>query len=318
MKLKMHLPLLRALVSIAALVLLLTLYDFKETFHVVTAMRGIWFAAAVAAFVVTTIFFVLRWNLTLPASVGIMGTARGYVASYFYSLLPTGQMGAELGKVMALANHADLAVLTGSVVFDKLVGLLALTILGALAWFLAHGSALWMIVLVSLIGAGCVVALTCAQFVALLIGAVTPWAKIVSLSQPIARWAKDPILLIKVLVLGLAGQVCMIAVYVIIAHALGIDIPLPRLALFVVIANLATLVPISLGGVGVREASLVGLLATQGVRAEMSIALSLTVFAVFLIGACAGAVVEFHEAANAWKRFAARSKTNDGSSKKYL
>jgi len=325
MKLRKYLPLLRALISIAALVLLLTLYDFKETFNLVAAMHGAAFIAAVAAFAATTILFVLKWNLTLPANVGVMGTARGYVASYFYSLLPTGQMGAELGKVMTLANHADFTVLTGSVVFDKVAGLLTLAILGALAWFLAHGAALWMIVVLSLVAAGCIVALVCTPFAAtILLASMLPavarrlLAKLVLLSQPIARWVKDPILLIKVLVLGLAGQACMIAVYVIIARALSIDVPLPYFALLVVIANLATLVPISLGGVGVREASLVGLLTAQGVRAESAIALSLTVFAVFLIGAFAGAAVEFHQLMNAWRRLAARSKTNavDAPSKK--
>lgn len=302
----------RALISVLALVLLLVLYDFKQTIHAFTVVPIVDLAGAVAAFGVTTLLFINKWGMTLAREVGFLAMARSYLASCFYSLLPTGQVGAELGKVMTLAGRGTPSLVAASVVFDKLIGLLALGVLGIVAWFFAAGAAVWMLVLVLVVVACCVGVLVCTPFATALLtfaAAKIPTflprfrARIASLAAPVERWATDPMLLAKVLLLGFGGQLCMVAQYVFVAHGLGLTVAVPVLAVFVVVANLATLIPISLGGVGVREASLVGMLAADGVPGESAIALSLLVFAIFLIGAAAGAVIEFHELALAWRRF---------------
>lgn len=315
MTLRRYLPLIRAFVSILALALLLILSDFRQTFHFIGAMRGVYFAGAVVLFALNTVLFIVKWTLTLPAEVAFSAAARSFLVSKFHSLLPTGQMGAELSKVLTLADRANPSLVAGSVAFDKVTGLLSLGVLGAAAWFVLPNLALWMVVLVLLSVTSCTVALACAPFSVTLLSiadAKVPHvlprfrAKVGLVSAPIARWSTDPWLLARVLVLGLAGQACMIAVYALIARGLGIALPMPALALFVVVANLATLIPISLGGIGVREASLVGLLASQGVAPESAIALSLLVFAVFLLGAATGAVFEFQALISTWKQHALR------------
>jgi uncharacterized membrane protein YbhN (UPF0104 family) len=321
MKLRRHLPLIRAFVSIVALALLLILSDSRQTFHFIGSVRGSCFAGAVVLFALNTVLFIVKWTLTLPDEVSFSVAARSFLVSKFHSLLPTGQMGAELSKVLTLANRTNPSLVASSVAFDKVTGLLSLGALGAAACIVLMNAALWMIVLVLLVIVVCTIALACAPFSTKLLSIadaraprVLPKirATIALVSAPIASWSTDPGLLAKVLILGLAGQACMIAVYALISNGLGIALPVPELALFVVVANLATLIPISLGGIGVREASLVGLLASHGVAAESAIALSLLVFAVFLLGAAVGAVFEFHVLLTAGKRyiFRRRATTN--------
>lgn len=320
MKLRHYLPLVRALVSILALVLLLTLYDFRQVFHFASSIRGAYFAAAIGFFVVNTVLFIVKWTLTLPGEVTFLAAARSFLVSRFHSLLPAGQVGGELSKVLTLASHADPSVITGSVVFDKITGLLSLGLLGASAWFFFPGAPVWMIVLVLLVIVGCVIALVCSRFAFTLLAIDRQSAhflarfraKIALVSAPIVRWTTDPWLTARVLVLGLAGQACMIVVYLLIARGLEIKLAVPELVLFVVVANLATLIPISLGGVGVREASLVGLLASHGVAAESAIALSLIVFAVFVLGVTTGAVIEFQGLVYACGRLIWRRRRTEG------
>lgn len=311
MKLRRYLPLLRAFVSILALALLVVLSDFRQIVHFMGSMRGIYFVGAVALFALNTALFIIKWTATLPGEVTFSAAARSFLVSRFHSLLPTGQMGAELSKVLTLADRANPPLVAASVAFDKVTGLLALGALGAAAWFVLPNAAVWMIVLVLLVVAGCAVALACAPFSVRLLAIAEKKvphalprfrAKAALMSAPIVRWSTAPWLLARVLVLGLVGQACMIAVYALIARGLGIDLPVPELALFVVVANLATLIPISVGGIGVREASLVGLLASHAVPTESAIALSLLVFAVFLLGAAVGAVFEFLELGLGWRR----------------
>lgn len=64
------------------------------------------------------------------------------------------------------------------------------------------------------------------------------------------------------------------------AGALGIDVPFSTLVLVTTISWVIVLVPVSIGGLGLRELTFVALLAPQGVGEEAAVALSLFQFAV--------------------------------------
>jgi glycosyltransferase 2 family protein len=307
-----YLPVLRAVVSLTAISLLFSVYDFKNVFRLASHLPAQALAISIGAFVANTAISIFKWKLALPQTVNLSATTRGYVASYFYSLLPTGQIGAELGKVVALAKHASLHALTSSVIFDRVTGLLALALLGITAWlFTSDTEAAWIPMLVIAVAVTCIGALALAPFFRrktegenrrpILI-------KLNAVAENIAHLAENRPLLLKALILGVAGQACMLVTYNILANAIGIELPIADFSLLVVVANLATIVPVSLGGVGVREASLVGLLAQHRIDGESALALSLTVFAVFMLGAVAGGAIELHELVEVWRN--ARAKAN--------
>ena len=68
------------------------------------------------------------------------------------------------------------------------------------------------------------------------------------------------------------------------------------------IQGVLQLVPVTIGGLGVREGSLVYLLEPYGLAGEHAIAFSMTVFAAMCIGACAGGVLETVEILRRRKR----------------
>lgn len=75
--------------------------------------------------------------------------------------------------------------------------------------------------------------------------------------------------------LGLAASVAGIGAACVLGHDIGIDLPFSAFAIAVGGAALLSILPISLGGWGVREAGMVALLGAQGVATEPALALSL-------------------------------------------
>jgi hypothetical protein len=82
------------------------------------------------------------------------------------------------------------------------------------------------------------------------------------------------------------------AVLALLARNLGIDLPLADWAWIFGLVSLAVLVPLSIGGIGLREGALVGSLALLGVAGGKALALSFGVFAIALAGAMTGALCE--------------------------
>ena len=76
---------------------------------------------------------------------------------------------------------------------------------------------------------------------------------------------------------------------VLAAWALGIDIALPHFLVFVPIILFVQLLPISVAGLGTREAAFVYFFGSVGVGAESAFALSLLFFAGTILSAVPGA-----------------------------
>jgi uncharacterized membrane protein YbhN (UPF0104 family) len=293
---------LRALTGVSIMIALFWYYDFGQTVRLVLTLSGGSLLVAIGWFVLNTAISIGKWQLSLPIHVRFATIARSYVTSYFYSLLPTGQAGAELGKIAMLSSRASLSSLATSIAFDKLTSVLALCLVGTFAWLFAPVE-LWMGLLVATGVLGCALAIV---FAPTLRNLVQRWP--LRLCLPVKfRIAVEDFLCVlssltrrrdvvaKSLFLGLASQLCLVGTYQALASALGVNLPIADLALFVVVANIATLLPISFGGIGIREASFVGLLTSAHISGDKALALSLSVFAVFLLGAAAGGAIELYQ-----------------------
>src|SRR5262249_33947613 len=147
--------LLRALIGVGIFVALFWVYDFRHTVHMVATLPGYSVLIAVGWFALNTVVSIAKWQLSLPTHVRFAAIARSYVASYFYALLPTGQAGAELGKIAVLSSRATLSALATSVTFDKLTSVLALCMVGFGAWLSAAHQPVWMGLLVGAGAAAC-------------------------------------------------------------------------------------------------------------------------------------------------------------------
>lgn len=114
--------------------------------------------------------------------------------------------------------------------------------------------------------------------------------KILLLRDAMTSFRKRPSVLIQPMVISLINIAMVILMNWLIALALGIKVTIAVLAAVISIMTLLVTLPISINGIGLRENSLVVLLALVGVEPERSLALSLISFFLIVLSALPGGV----------------------------
>ncbi|HHT79530.1 MAG TPA: flippase-like domain-containing protein [Actinobacteria bacterium] len=97
--------------------------------------------------------------------------------------------------------------------------------------------------------------------------------------------------LVKVMFYSITLQFAVILNYWLAARALGIELNLVDFIFIVPVVTIIAMLPISLGGIGVREGSLVFMMVKLGAQNEKAAMCSLLLFAMLVILAIAGGVV---------------------------
>ena len=115
-------------------------------------------------------------------------------------------------------------------------------------------------------------------------------------------YAKDTTLIIRAVMLGALFQLIAIGNTIILAHSLGINISAFDWFWIFSLVSIAIFIPITIGGLGVREGFFVGLFGCFAVAPMQAIILSLSVFALQVLAGTVGGMLE------AWHWFGSRSK----------
>lgn len=97
------------------------------------------------------------------------------------------------------------------------------------------------------------------------------------------------------LMISLFYQFISIMLSYIVAIAFGINIPLLAFLVFVPLVWIFMMIPISLGGTGLREISFIYLFSLIGVAEEQSLVISLGTFLAMVLSALIGALIFFYE-----------------------
>jgi glycosyltransferase 2 family protein len=280
---------LRLAVSFGLLAALLLLVDLREAWRVVVEARIELLALMLAAMIGERLFAAWRWLLLLR--VGEPGLGYGpvlritLISTWLGTFLPGG-VGIEALRVWYLSRlTADLPLALASVVVERLCGLLALLGLIGLGLLLAP-IALPLAVELALLAA-------LAALLAFALALAHPWprrlarrlltrprlarlwASLAGLERRLDAYLRRPRVLAPALALALAFQGLRVLTVVIGAAALGIAVDPLLLAVIVPITILVALLPISIGGLGPREAAYVALLGLAGVAPEPALVLAL-------------------------------------------
>jgi uncharacterized membrane protein YbhN (UPF0104 family) len=116
-------------------------------------------------------------------------------------------------------------------------------------------------------------------------------------------WGRSPRTIVLVLVLGFAYQVLTVLVLTMVGRTVGVELSFALAAVSTAIVLVAMLVPISIGGLGVREGGYVLLLGKAGIDAADATSLSLlSVVAIILAGAAVVGATAGWEAIQARER----------------
>jgi uncharacterized protein (TIRG00374 family) len=226
-----------------------------------------------------------------------------YFTGMFFNLFLPTIVGGDAVKALMLARETGAPARAAMSVFmERNIGLCALLIvaIGAaelappvelfgmslrlLTWVLAAGYAAANVVLMSPL----------VYRIADRVIAATPLARLRpragSLYQAIVPYQSAPGRILASVGLSFVFQGIVIAVVFLNARALALDVPLAAVAVFVPLVSLAGMVPVSVNGLGVREALYILLFGRIGVPVETAVSLALLYLAVTFLASLPGGV----------------------------
>ena len=278
------------LVRVAASALLLTFVlwqvDLTDVLAAIVTTSLPLFVAASLFHVLGVVIRAIRWRLLLRAqgheqSVADLSHAI-MVGIFFNNLLPT-SFGGDGYRALALARPCgSLATSSASVLADRILGVIALMVFAALALLIGVSTDLATApIWITLTG----VAVALALAFVMLRGDRRAWLtrflpgrmlreKLDRFLEALAVYRDEPRVIAAGLLWSFVLQLEVIVQFYLFGLALGWSVPFIVYALFVPIILLLLMLPISIGGFGVREGLFAAFFSTVGVDAAHAVALS--------------------------------------------
>lgn len=280
--------------------------DFTEIGATLSRLDTASFVTAVAVMLLSSLAACIRWWLLLrhaDTHARFAQVLPSYYLGLFYNnLLPTG-VGGDIVRTIHLHQRGlGLKALAASMILDRGIGLIAMLMLATTcAAFLPHTELSAPIRNPAL------------AFLAVCLGGIalafTPWVgTAIAWLQRRYRtnrvrhgalesvmmcysYRSKPALLLLATLLSFIAQSLAISAYIVLGHVIGLSLSPVTYFVIVPIVLVAGMLPISLGGLGVREGVLVSLLVTFGVDRQLAIVLSLLYLLVFWLSTLPGASV---------------------------
>jgi glycosyltransferase 2 family protein len=297
---------LKIVVSGGLLAVLLTRVDLARLWEVSrTASLG-WLAAALLVYFVGVVISVWRWGLLLDAqhvTIQFATRLKSYlVATFFNNFLPS-NIGGDVIRIRDTAGAAGSKTLAATVVLvDRGLGLLGVVFVAATgATLAARMSAaigpmapglLWGVLALAIVLAAPVLLLPhgIGKLLRPLRAIHQEWVeeRIERLTSALARFRDQPKALAACFAGAIVVQGLIVGFYWAIAAALNLQVPLAHLAIVVPMSLVVQMLPMSVNGFGVREATF-GFYFTQlGQPLESALALSFIGAALIMIFSTSG------------------------------
>lgn len=288
----------QAVLAVGLLALLWRVAGGAEAARSLAAADMVWLAAALGALSVQTVLSALRWKLT-AAHLGIHLSAAEAVREYYLSQvvnqsLPGGVIG-DAGRAIRARGQAGLLASGQAVVFERLAGQMGLFVVTALAFGLTlavPGGVVWPGWLIGPV----VLFLACGMVLPVGVAvAARSVGRVGRLVAPVWRAMRRclfaPGVIGPQIGLSLATTLCNLAAFGFCAQAVGHPLTVAAVAAFVPLILLTMLVPLTIGGWGLREGAAVVLFPVAGVSAGGGLAASVAFGLMLLVSVLPGVAI---------------------------
>jgi uncharacterized protein (TIRG00374 family) len=231
----------------------------------------------------------LRWRMivnalleTSASKLSMVEAIKLYYISAFFNCCLPGTVGGDVVRVwLAKANHVPLPTSINSVIMDRIIALIALGVLVVIVSSRLGDAAgvdvgIWPLIF---LGMG-----VCGIWFVIRIGA---WIASYQHIRPV-RWALHFIHSLQLmlvhrrqsfisLLIAITAHSCFCLCAFVLANSLGAALTLLDALTFVPLVMFAITVPVSIGGWGIREVSMVGMLSLAGVPQEAALMISIEI-----------------------------------------
>lgn len=296
-------PLLRLVVSGTLLGLILHRLDLARAAEILSSAHILLLLLAVMVGYAGRFAAAFRWWIFLRAmktSVPYRGVVRLSFIGMFLQMMPAGAVASEAARVYGMnRTTSDLAGSFASVLVDRIFGLGALILVGLVGLAFAPpgvppllGDLAWVGFVVVLAGGYTMmnpVARKLLDAFLSRIGFEPVRTRLQKVFIRLDQMRSSPALMGWSVVAALANTAFRILPAWFVAMALSIDASLPHLFIIIPLVYLAAQIPISVGGLGVREVGWVALLRVIDVPASDAILMSLVLAAMSFVVSLPGA-----------------------------
>lgn len=296
----------KAAVSLGLLALLFSRIDVSRLWSVARQASPAWLAAALLLYFGMVLASAWRWGVLLRAQhvtlpYGVL-TQSFLVATFFNNFLPS-NIGGDVIRIADTAGAAGSKTLATTVVLiDRGIGLLGLALMAATGASLMHRMAVGPVgpgMLWAGFGLGAMIA-TPALLMPETVGRLLQplrvfhqeWvdARIGKLTYALTRFKETPTALAACFAGAVVVQGLLVLFYVAIARSMHMPIGFAELAVIVPVSFIVQMIPLSVNGFGVREATFGFYFTRLGLPLESAIAVSFVGAALIMLFSLTGGV----------------------------
>lgn len=300
---------LKIVVSIVLLSLLFSKIDVTRLWAIAKRASLRWFAVALGIYSLNMIASTWRWHLLLRAQE--VNVRRRWlfgsflVASFFNNFLPS-NIGGDVIRIRDTRAAAGSKTLATTVILtDRAVGLLGLGLIAAIGATAASGLSgqPHMPVSAALLWAGLGLTMAISAPAVLAPAGLTrvlqplrvfhpEWVelRLARVATALGKFRERPTSLLGCFTGAIVVQGLLVVFYAAIARSMTIPVPMAHLAVLVPVSFVVQMLPVSVNGFGVREATFSFYFAGLGLPLESAIVLSLVGAALIMLFSLVGAV----------------------------
>ena len=287
----------RILVSLALVGFLVHRYggdpEFRETLARIEPSS---FAAAVGILLLGLLLLALRWKVLLDAAgvaVPLPTAMRLVLVGYFFNFLLPTTVGGDVARVMGLRHRTGLAVVSSSVLVERMLGFGCLLAIGlAASWqvpsLAVTRNALAVATAIFAVGTALVLVGPLPSAGPSAVGRALHGLRRVAIE--VRAYGFRPAALAAAFVLSIAWQLALVLVNTTLSSGLGGVAPFGSLLALVPVIQAITMIPVSVGGLGVRELGYEYFFRASGFEPAGAVALAASFLGATVVVALAGGV----------------------------
>lgn len=292
----------RISITLALLIFLFKKTDFTALFETLKRSDAHKMSLAFLIFVFLNILALLRWHLLLKGldiRVKPSRLLRSYLSSLFFNLVFPSTLGGDTVRTLDIAGHTKRhsSGILATVILDRLSGFFGLMTVLVFSLIFGFGvlkdSSILVVAFLLLV---IMLVLSGVMFSTSFFNGIFKFLPFKKLKEYLAKihesslgYKKKMHILIKVWFLSIIVQGGVSVMYYLVAEAIGVRLNFIYFFILVPVVTACSVIPISIGGLGVRDTASVVLFGRVGVMAEEAFALSLLNFGfMFVLGVLGG------------------------------
>lgn len=284
--------------------LLVFIFQDFDTRQFTNTIRNVNYFYIISAFLIhiaAFCIFAVRWWILLRLTTDCPFNSiipAYYLGLFWNNLLPT-SIGGDVVRILYLRQKGFRTnELIHSSLADRIIGLFSIVLLGATAMttntYMNENNTFSLLLLLAVLGASVfIVSKRCMQYIR---DKVQPYTQyrlartLVLIVETTTLYIVDKKKLLHVLFYSFTAQFLIILSYIFLSRALDVTLPYYIYFSIIPVVFLASSIPVSIGGLGVRESVLISLLAIYSVSSQTAISLSIIYFCMLILVTLPGAI----------------------------